>query len=82
MFVNVLGILSSEGLVTLVQIMHNGMKVKACAGSDSFSREDKLKAHLDVAREQVERLKESPEEDIGPNLDKPEKLLFKKLTTR
>ena len=70
LFVNVLGVLSNEGLVTLEQVMHDGMKVKACAGSDSFRREDKLKAHLDAAREQVKRLKESPDEEIGPRMQK------------
>jgi len=64
LFAEVLGILSHEGLVTLEQVMHDGVKIKACAGSDSFRREEKLKAHLDAAREQVERLKESPEEDL------------------
>jgi transposase len=70
LFVNVLGVLSNEGLVTLEQVMHDGMKVKACAGSDSFRREDKLKAHLDAAREQVKRLKESPDEEVGPRMQK------------
>lgn len=63
LFVNVLGILSHEGLVTLEQVMHDGVKVKACAGSDSFRREETLKAHLDAAREQVKQLSESPDEE-------------------
>jgi hypothetical protein len=63
LFVDVLGILSHEGLVMLERVMHDGMKVKACAGSDSFRREEKLKAHLEAAREQVERLKESADEE-------------------
>ena len=63
LFANILGILSNEGLVTLQQVMHDGTKVKACAGSDSFRREEKLKAHLDAARAQVDRLKESTDEE-------------------
>ena len=40
LFVQVLGVLSSEGLVSLERVMHDGTKIKACAGSDSFRRED------------------------------------------
>src|SRR5437899_12405981 len=46
LFVEVLGVLSGEGLVTLERVMHDGTKIKACAGADSFWREDKMKAHM------------------------------------
>ena len=36
LFVEVLGVLSSEDLVDLKRVMHDGMKVKAFAGTDSF----------------------------------------------
>lgn len=70
LFVNVLGILSGEGLITLEQVMHDGMKVKACAGSDSFRREEKLRSHLEAAEKQVTRLEQSPEEEISPRIEK------------
>jgi transposase len=53
LFTESLGLLSAEGLITLQRVMHDGTKVKACAGSDSFRREDKLKAHLEMARRHV-----------------------------
>lgn len=53
LFVEVLGVLSSEDLVDLERVMHDGMKVKAYAGADSFRREARLQKHLEAAREHV-----------------------------
>ena len=53
LFVEVLGLMSAEGLITLERVMHDGTKVRASAGSDSFRREERLRAHLGAAREQV-----------------------------
>jgi hypothetical protein len=53
MFTNTLGLLSAEGLIGLQRVMHDGTKIKACAGSNSFRREEKMKAHLDMARNHV-----------------------------
>ncbi len=54
LFVQVLGVLSGEGLVTLERVMHDGTKIKACAGADSFRREERIRAHLEAARQQVQ----------------------------
>src|SRR5216683_107677 len=56
LFVQVLGVLSSEGLVSLERVMHDGTRIKACAGADSFRREERLKEHLEAARKQVEAM--------------------------
>ena len=53
LFVDILGVLSAEGLISLERVMHDGTKIKACAGKDSFRREERLKEHLALAREQV-----------------------------
>ena len=53
LFVQVLGVLSVEGMVTLERVMHDGTKIKACAGVDSFRRQERLEAHLAAARQQV-----------------------------
>jgi transposase len=63
LFVQVLGVLSSEGLVSLERVMHDGTKIKACAGADSFRREDRLKEHLEAARKQVEAMGDPREEE-------------------
>jgi transposase len=55
-FVQVLGVLSAEGLVPLERVMHDGTKIKACAGADSFRREERLQQHLDAARQQVQAM--------------------------
>ncbi len=41
LFVQVLGVLSSEGLVSLERVMHDGTRIKAYAGADSFRREER-----------------------------------------
>jgi transposase len=68
LFVQALGALSAEGLVSLERVMHDGTKIKACAGADSFRREERLRAHLEAARQQVQAL--SDEADESPSRQK------------
>ncbi len=63
LFVEVLGVLNSEGLVSLERVMHDGTRIKACAGADSFRREERLKEHLEAARKQVEAMGDAREEE-------------------
>jgi transposase len=63
LFVQVLGVLSGEGLVSLERVMHDGTRIKAYAGADSFRREDRLKEHLEAARKQVEAMGDPREEE-------------------
>jgi transposase len=63
LFVQVLGVLSSEGLVSLERVMHDGTRIKACAGADSFRREERLKEHLEAARKQVEAMGDPGQEE-------------------
>jgi len=63
LFVQVLGVLSSEGLVSLERVMHDGTRIKACAGADSFRREERLKEHLEAARKQVEAMGDPRQEE-------------------
>jgi transposase len=62
LFARALGVLSAEGLVTLERVTHDGTKIRACAGSDSFRREERIQAHLKAAREQVTAMGD-PRED-------------------
>jgi len=62
LFAQVLGVLSAEGLVSLERVMHDGTRVRAHAGVDSFRREGTLQAHLKAAREQVEAMGD-PQQD-------------------
>ena len=63
LFVQMLGVLSSEGLVTLQRVMHDGTRIKAYAGADSFRREERLEEHLEAARKQVEAMGDPREEE-------------------
>src|ERR1700681_483940 len=63
LFVQVLGMLSAEGLITLERVTLDGTKIKANAGSNSFRRKEKLEAHLELAREQVRILNAQSEEE-------------------
>jgi transposase len=71
LFVEALGIMSAEGLVTLERVMQDGTKVKAYAGGDSFRREGTLRGHLEAARQQVEQMGDPrTAEEMGPRVNK------------
>ena len=58
LFVQVLGMLSAEGLITLERVTLDGTKIKANAGGNTFRRQETLEAHLQLAREQVRLMEE------------------------
>jgi transposase len=62
LFVQVLGMLSAEGLVTLERVTLDGTKIKANAGGNTFRRKEKLEVHLELARDQVRLLNAEGEE--------------------
>jgi transposase len=70
LFTQVLGLLSAEGLVTLQRVMHDGTKIKASAGADTFRREEKIRLHLELARQQVKELGELGEEECRQRVAK------------
>jgi transposase len=63
LFVQVLGMLSAEGLIGLERVTLDGTKIKANAGGNSFRRKEKLQAHLELAREQVRILNAEGEQE-------------------
>lgn len=70
LFTEVLGLLSAEGLVSLQRVMHDGTKVRACAGADTFRREEKIRAHLEMARQQVEQMGDPRNEELSQRVAK------------
>ncbi len=62
LFVQALGLLSAEGLITLERVAHDGTKILASAGADSFRREKRVRKHLEAAAEQVASMGD-PRED-------------------
>jgi hypothetical protein len=65
LFVQVLGVLSHEGLITLERVMHDGVKVEAGASDKSFRRQETLERHLETARQVVKEMKEAGLEEVG-----------------
>src|SRR6202521_489501 len=55
-FVQVVGVLSAEGLITMERVTLDGTKIKANASGNTFRRKEKLEAHLALAREQVQKM--------------------------
>jgi len=62
LFTQVLGLLSHEGLITLEHVMQDGTKVRAQAQGKSFSKEDRIRQHLNAARQHVQAMGH-PEQD-------------------
>jgi transposase len=63
LFAQLLAVLSSEGLITLEQVVHDGTKVKACASGKSFHREKTLREHLAAAQQRVQAMGDPRQED-------------------
>lgn len=70
LFIEVLGVLSHEGLITLQRVMHDGTKMKACASDKSFHRRATLQDHLRLAREQVEQMGDPESEELSQRVAK------------
>jgi transposase len=64
-FIEILGVLSVDGLVELKQIMQDGTKVKANAAAGTFRREQRLQEHLELARQQVTQLSDPNAEELS-----------------
>lgn len=58
-------VLLNQGLVELTRVAHDGMRVRASAGANSFRTGHRLRKLRRIAREQVERLSEELERDSG-----------------
>lgn len=65
LFVQVLGVLSAEGLTDLKRVMQDGTKVKAQASRKSFRRGETLGEHLRLAQEQVQAMGDPNSEELS-----------------
>jgi len=63
LFVQVLGMLSAEGLITMQRVTLDGTKIRANASGNTFRRQEKIEAHLALAREHVEKMNEQAAEE-------------------
>jgi transposase len=65
LFVQILGLLSADGLITLERVMQDGTKIRAQAASDSFRRKERVQQALKEATEQVAALEAMSEEETS-----------------
>lgn len=63
LFAQVLAVMEQEGLVDLQQVTQDGTKIGAAAGRDTFRRKATIQKHLERARQRVEELSRSEEEE-------------------
>lgn len=66
LFTQVLAALSTEGLITLEQVMQDGTKIKALASTRSYQREGTIPGHLERARQRVEEMGDPRNEEARP----------------
>jgi transposase len=69
LFVQVLVVLESAEMINLEQVAHDGTKIRALAGADSFRREKTIRQRQQRAREVVEQLGD-PRGDEEPLSDR------------
>lgn len=65
LFTQMLGLLEHGGLLSLERVMHDGTKIRAQAGADSFRREKTVREHLERAREVVQQMGDPRAEPAG-----------------
>jgi|SRR6266850_1422081 len=64
LFVELLGMLEKEGLLSLEQVMHDGTKIQAKASGDTSRREKTVREHLERARQVVESMGDPRQEGV------------------
>lgn len=65
LFAQLLGMLEAGGLLSLERVMHDGTKIRAQAGADTFRREKSLREHVERARQVVEAMGDPKAEAPG-----------------
>jgi transposase len=58
LFVQVVGMLSAEGLITMQRFTLDGTKIKASASGNTFRRKEKIEAHLALAQQHLQKINE------------------------
>ena len=64
LFIQALGVLSAEGLITLERVMQDGTKVRAATAAGQFRSEARIAAALQQARETVEALEALADDEL------------------
>lgn len=69
LFRQTLALLSSDGLISLERVMHDGTKIKAAASDKTFRREERIKEFLKLSEEQIKAMGD-PRSDENPRKGK------------
>ena len=64
LFVEILGVLTLEGLIDLERVMHDGTKIKTYASKGTFRGEKRVEEHLEIARRHVEEVEAGSDEEM------------------
>jgi transposase len=70
LFIQILGLLNAEGMITLERLTQDGTKIRASAAPDSFRGKDRIEKALDVAREHVKAVDQLSEEETGKRVER------------
>ncbi len=70
LFVQSLGLLSVDGLITLERVMQDGTKIRAKAAADSFRRQQRVEQALKEAKAQVAAVEAMSEEEGSQRMAK------------
>lgn len=70
LFIQILGLLNAEGMITLERVTQDGTKIRASAAPDSFRGRDRIEKALDVAREHVKAVEQLSEEETGKRVER------------
>jgi len=65
LFVQILALLSADGLIALERVMQDGTKIRASAASDSFRKKERIEQGIKQAKEQVAAVDEMAEEETS-----------------
>jgi len=65
LFAELLAMLEEAGVLSLEQVMHDGSKIRALAGADSFRREKTLRERLKQAQEMIAQMGDPRTEESG-----------------
>jgi transposase len=65
LFAELLGVLRAEELITLERVTQDGTKIKACASTKTFKREEKIRECIRQAEEHIRELDAVPEEELS-----------------
>lgn len=70
LFIQVLALLSAEGLITLERVMQDGTRIRASAASSEFRTQSRIEAHLAHARAAVAALDAVSEEESSRQMQR------------